>query len=67
MKRLLIILFLLILAPLSELNAQINHKHYVLMGKLELSKENYAEAIKNFNIAIVAKPRDFEGSVNRIL
>lgn len=61
MKRLLIILFLLILAPLSELNAQINHKHYVLMGKLELSKENYAEAIKNFNIAIVAKPRDFEG------
>ena len=43
------------------MNAQINHKHYVLMGKLELSKENYAEAIKNFNVAIVAKPRDFEG------
>ena len=30
------------------------------MGKLELSKENYSEAIKNFNIAIIAKPNDFE-------
>ena len=61
MKKLLCILILLVIAPLSEMNAQINHKHYVLMGKLELSKENYAEAIKNFNIAIIAKPRDFEG------
>lgn len=30
------------------------------MGKLELSKENYSEAIKNFNIATIAKPNDFE-------
>lgn len=50
----------LTLLPFSEMNAQINHKHYVLMGKLELSKENYAEAIQNFNIAIIAKPNDFE-------
>lgn len=40
--------------------AQINHKHYVLMGKIELSKENYTEAIKNFNVAVIAKPNDFE-------
>ena len=52
-------LFLSIL-PFSEVNAQINHKHYILMGKLELSKENYSEAIKNFNVAIIAKPNDFE-------
>ena len=45
---------------LTEMCAQINHKHYVLIGKLELSKENYSEAIKNFNIAIIAKPNDFE-------
>jgi len=42
------------------MNAQINHKHYILMGKLELSKENYTDAIQNFNIAIIAKPNDFE-------
>ena len=46
--------------PFAEIQAQINHKHYVLMGKLELSKENYSEAIKNFNVAIIAKPNDFE-------
>ena len=40
--------------------AQINHKHYILMGKLDLSKENYSEAIQNFNIAALAKPNDFE-------
>ena len=48
------------LFPLTEMNAQINHKHYVLMGKIDLSKENYSDAIKNFNIAIIAKPNDFE-------
>lgn len=53
-------MFFLCLLPFAEMNAQINHKHYVLMGKLELSKENYSEAIKNFNIAIIAKPNDFE-------
>lgn len=30
------------------------------MGKLDLSKENYSEAIQNFNIAAIAKPNDFE-------
>ena len=53
-------MFFLCFLSLTEMNAQINHKHYVLMGKLELSKENYAEAIKNFNVAIIAKPNDFE-------
>ena len=61
MRKFLVILFLLSVIPFAEMNAQINHKHYVLMGKLELSKENYSEAIKNFNVAIIAKPNDFEG------
>lgn len=60
MKKILAILFLLVLLPLTDTQAQINHKHYVLMGKLELSKENYTDAIHNFNIAIIAKPNDFE-------
>lgn len=46
--------------PFAEMSAQINHKHYVLMGKIELSKENYTEAIKDFNVAVIAKPNDFE-------
>ena len=50
----------LLIVPLTEMSAQINHKHFVLMGKIELSKENFSEAIKNFNIAIIAKPNDFE-------
>lgn len=60
MKKIFAILLLLSFFPLTEMQAQINHKHYVLMGKLDLSKENYAAAIQNFNIAIVAKPNDFE-------
>lgn len=60
MKKFLVILLFLTLLPFTEMNAQINHKHYILMGKIELSKENYAEAIQNFNIAIIAKPNDFE-------
>ena len=49
-----------LIVPMAEMSAQINHRHYVLMGKIELSKENYTEAIKNFNVAIIAKPNDFE-------
>ena len=59
MKKILVILLFLVV-PFAEMSAQINHKHYVLMGKLELSKENYSDAIKNFNIAIIARPNDFE-------
>ena len=49
-----------ILFSLTEISAQINHKHYILMGKIDLSKEQFSEAIQNFNVAIVAKPNDFE-------
>lgn len=59
MKKLIVILFFLII-PFAEMSAQINHKHYILMGKIDLSKENYTEAIQNFNVAIIAKPNDFE-------
>lgn len=41
--------------------AQLNHKHFILMGRIDLSEENYSEAMYNFNMAIIAKPNDFEG------
>ena len=49
-----------LLLPFAEMSAQINHRHFVLMGRIELSKENYPEAIQNLNTAIIAKPNDFE-------
>ena len=30
------------------------------MGRIELSEENFTSAIKNLNMAIAAKPNDFE-------
>lgn len=53
------ILFFLLIAH--SANSQLNHKHYILMGRIDLSEENYSEAIHNFNMAIIAKPNDFEG------
>lgn len=53
------ILFFLLIAHNSY--SQLNHKHYILMGRIDLSEENYSEAIRNFNMAIIAKPNDFEG------
>lgn len=62
MKRILtVLMFLLVLLPGREMKAQYNHKHYILMGKIDLSNEKYSDAIQNFNIAILAKPNDFEG------
>ena len=41
--------------------SQLNHKHFILMGRIDLSEENYSDAMYNFNNAIIAKPKDFEG------
>lgn len=40
--------------------SQLNHKHFILMGRIDLSEEDYSEAMYNFNKAIIAKPGDFE-------
>ena len=57
MKRILIILLLLCSI---KSYSQLNHKHYILMGRIDLSEENYSNAIYNLNMAIIAKPNDFE-------
>lgn len=62
MKRILAVLLVLsALIPTFEANAQYNHKHYILMGRIDLSNQQYSDAIQNFNIAILTKPNDFEG------
>ena len=58
-KRYITTLFFLLIA--FNAFSQLNHKHYITMGRIDLSEENYSEAIRNFNMAIIAKPNDFEG------
>ena len=41
--------------------SQLNHKYFIMMGRIDLSEENYSDAMYNFNKAITAKPNDFEG------
>lgn len=40
--------------------AQINYKHFVNEGRLELTKENYLGAIKSFNTALYSNKDGFE-------
>lgn len=54
------ILLLLSLFCSIEASSQLNHKYYILMGRIDLSEENYSDAIQNLNMAIIAKPNDFE-------
>lgn len=60
-KILTILAFLLAMTSAHEVKAQYNHKHYILMGRIDLSNQDFSEAIQNFNVAILAKPNDFEG------
>ena len=61
MKKLRYIIISLFLLCELDLFSQLNHKHFITMGRIELSEENYSDAIFNFNKAIIAKPKDFEG------
>ncbi|MFZ4465133.1 MAG: tetratricopeptide repeat protein, partial [Bacteroidales bacterium] len=42
------------------LNAQVNTRHFMLAGRIDLSEDRYVEAIRNFNTAISTKPDHFE-------
>lgn len=54
------ILLLLSLFCSIDAFSQLNHRYYILMGRIDLSEENYSNAIQNLNMAIIAKPNDFE-------
>lgn len=60
MKSLRFTLLILLFAISFAASGQINHKHYITMGRIDLSKEDFNAAIQNLNVAIQAKPNDFE-------
>lgn len=53
------LLFLFLFSVIQSV-AQINYKHFVTAGRINLSEEKYVEAIRNFTTAIVSKPDHFE-------
>ncbi len=57
-KHLSAVLFFLILVI--NLQSQVNYRYFVNAGRIELSEDRNTEAIRNFNIAIQAKPEQFE-------
>lgn len=54
--------FLLASMLLSSMVAmtQVNFRHFLTMGRIELSEDRNTEAIRNFNTAIAARPDHFE-------
>lgn len=44
-----------------SIQAQVNYRHFITAGRIDLSENRNTEAIRNFNIAIQAKPDQFEG------
>lgn len=43
-----------------QLSAQVNYRHFLTAGRIELSEDRFSDAIRNFNIAIQSKPDQFE-------
>ena len=61
MNKLRYLIITVLLFCVLDLFSQLNHRHFITMGRIDLSEENYTEAMYNFNKAIIAKPNDFEG------
>lgn len=43
-----------------DVSGQINYDHFIRAGQIDLQKEDYLSAVKNFNTAIYSKPDGFE-------
>lgn len=56
-----ILIFLLSCLCIASARAQINYMNFIFMAKHELSEQRYTEAIQRLNIAISAKPDNFDG------
>ncbi|MBN2236433.1 MAG: tetratricopeptide repeat protein [Bacteroidales bacterium] len=54
-----LLLFLLLLQG-NAVQAQVNTKRFLAMGRTDLFNDNYTEAIKNLTVAIQAEPDKFE-------
>jgi tetratricopeptide (TPR) repeat protein len=51
---------LLALFLANTLEAQVNHRHFILSGRIHLSEDRFVEAIQHFNTAIRTRPDNFE-------
>lgn len=54
------VLFSALLTISFGLNAQVNYRHFVLAGRIDLSEDRFLDAISNFNTAIRYKTDHFE-------
>ena len=59
--RSIILLYILIYLCVNSAHGQINYINFIMMAKHELSEQRYTEAIQRLNIAISAKPDNFDG------
>lgn len=57
-KMLLVVIMAII--PCLQLTAQVNYRHFLTVGRIELSEDRFADAIRSFNTAIQSKPDQFE-------
>lgn len=58
MKKISLVLFFLVLV--CSVSAQVNTRHFVLAGRIDLSEDRFVDAIRNFNTAIYSQPDHFE-------
>ena len=58
-KRLPILFFISLIFNVAQ--AQINYAHFIQQARLDLTEGRYKESISGLNVAIAAKPENFEG------
>lgn len=54
------VLILIMFCWFQPMLAQVNHRHFLFAGRVDLSEERFVDAIRNFNTAIASKPDHFE-------
>jgi tetratricopeptide (TPR) repeat protein len=59
-KRLFSVWLMILMMVCGSLNAQVNHRHFLMNGRISLSEERFVDAIRYFNTAISARPELFE-------
>ena len=54
------LVFTVVLFFTLDVSAQINYEHFIRAGRMDLQKEDYISAVKNFNTAIYSRSDGFE-------
>ncbi len=55
-----LVLLVFVITCIHPVFSQVNYRHFVTAGRIELSEDRNTEAIRNFNTAIQARPDHFE-------